>query len=198
MISLTWILGIASFLGIGGMIAVYFLFPALVPVIASALTKLIQKFLACSWCKIIAALLVVFFVGWWLGHHKAELECRAANVAAELRNAQIDRDNAVKAKTDESNRANQIETDANDQHTKDIQAIADLKKRPPTCAFDDTDAGGVPNDKSGTGNTQPPAGPDKADAGVPGSVPHKRLLLPMVRNSWLPWRGRKSDAAPHQ
>lgn len=192
----TWLIGIFGVTGaIVAIVAFLYLGPAVViPIVTSAF----ERFIKCIWC-VVAVVFVLATVGsYWVGHHEAEVQCRANDLAAELRNAQIDRDNAVKAKTDESNRANQIETDANEQHSKDIIAIADLKRRPVTCAFDDIDSGtsSVPNDKSGASNAQPAPGADKAGPRVASPVPHKRLLLPMVRDSWLPWRGRKSDAAP--
>jgi hypothetical protein len=195
-IAATWLIGL---FGVGGAIAVIagliFLGPAAV---AAIVQPLVTKFMSCIWCIVVVVFVLSTTGAYWVGiYHEASL-CRADELSAKLRNAQIDRDNAVAAKTDESNRANQIETDADDQHRKDLADIASLKNRPPTCAFDDVDSGGVPNNKSGAGVAQPSSGAGTADAKSAGPVPHKRLLLPMVRNSWLPWRGRASDAPAHK
>ncbi len=194
-IAATWLIGL---FGVGGAIAIIagliFLGPAAVTAIVQ---PVITKFISCIWCIAFVVFILSTTGAYWVGVHQEAQKCRANELAAELRNAQIDRDNAVKAKTDESNRVNQIKTDANDQHEKDLQAIADLKKRPTTCAFDDIDAGSV-RDKSGTSNAQPATGSDTIDAGVSRPVPHQRLLLPMVRHSWLPWRRRTRDAPAHK
>lgn len=147
MISLTWILGIVGTLGIGGCIAVYFLFPALVPVITAALGNLIRRFLACGWCKIIAGGFLIFFVGWWLGHHKAELDCRAAELNSELAAQRQDNTIAQQAAADEANRAIDIEVTASEQHKKDLAFIAS-HAGDTACGFDPLygdDAGGVPS-----------------------------------------------------
>lgn len=195
-IGATWLIGLV---GVGGAIAAVaagvILGPAVViPIVQVAATK----FIRCTVC-VVATVFVLATVGaYWVGHHEAVVACHDADLAAELRNREIDLENASKARSDETERANKIEGDSSEQHAKDLKEIADLKKRPPTCAFDDTDAGGVPNDKPRSSNAKSSAGADAAGTGFSGAVPHKRLLLPMVRNSWLPWRGRKSDAAPHQ
>jgi hypothetical protein len=194
-IGATWLIGI---FGVGGAItaavACVMLGPAVViPIVQSAFVRFIQ----CTWC-VVAVVFVLSTTGaYWVGVHQEAQKCRANDLAAELRNREIDLENASKARSDETERANKIEGDSSEQHAKDLSDIAELKKRPATCAFDDIDSG-MPDDKSRPGNAQPPAGTDKAGADIPGAVPHKRLLLPMVRNSWLPWRGRKSDAPSHQ
>ena len=195
-IGLTWLIGTVGVAGaVAIIVAVIYLGPAAVLAI---IEPLFARFIACIPCIVFVVFVLATTGAYWIGHHQEAKQCKAAELAAALRNTQIDRDNAVKAKADETNRANQIETDANDQRRKDLADIALLKNRPATCAFDDTDAGSLPDNKSGSGNAHPPAGSDKAGEGSAGAVPHKRLLLPMVRHSWLPWRGRKSDAAPHQ
>lgn len=142
MISLTWILGIVGTLGIGGCIAAYFIFPALIPIIIKALGGLLERFLACFWCKIISGAFLIFFVGWWLGHHKAELECRAAEKNSVLAAQRQDTIAQQQATADEANRAIDIEVSAKDQHDQDLRDIAALKSRASTCAFDDIDSGG--------------------------------------------------------
>lgn len=192
----TWLIGL---LGVGGAVAAIagavFLGPTAVVAIIQPLAV---KFIKCTACVVVVVFVLSTVGAYWVGHHQMAIECRNADLAAELRNREIDLENASKARSDETERANKIEGDSSEQHTKDLKEIADLKKRPPTCAFDDVDSGSVPDDKPGPGSAKPPAGTDKAGASVPGAVPHKRLLLPVVRNSWMPWRGRKSDAPPHQ
>lgn len=189
----SWLIGVA---GVGGaiaaVIAICVLGPAVViPVVQAA----VEQFIKCIACVAVTVFVLSTVGAYWVGHHQAVVECREVDLAAELRNREIDLENASKARSDETERANKIEVDSSEQHKKDLALIADLKNRPATCAFDATDAG-VPDDKSGAGNAQPAASADKAGSGGAGTVPHKRLLLPVVRDSWMPWRGRKSNAAP--
>jgi apolipoprotein N-acyltransferase len=138
MITLTWILGIVSTLGIGGVIAAYFLLPAAAPLITSAVRALLR----CRPCLYALAILAALLAAFWSGHHVAVVACRADEMAAELANKQADLDNAVQAKNDAAKRAALIEATANDQQTKDAKYIASLKKRPnAACALDDSDIG---------------------------------------------------------
>jgi hypothetical protein len=195
-IGATWLIGTLGVAGAAATIAgLVFLGPAAV---AAIVQPIFAKFIACTTCVVLTAALLSTVGAYWVGHHQAEVQCRAADLAAELRNREIDLENASKARSDETERANKIEGDSSDQHAKDLKEIADLKTRPATCIFDDTDSGRMSDDKSRTGNAKPAAGANTAGSNLPGPVPHKRLLLPMVRNSWLPWRGRKSDAAPNK
>jgi len=196
-IILTWIAGIVGALGVAGAIVAIIAVPAVaIPI----LQNIVSWLLKCKRCLYALAIIIGGTALWWSGHHTAVVACRESELSAELRNREADLENASNARSDETARANKIEGDASDQHAKDLKDIEDLKKRPATCVFDDTDAGfiGVPNDKSWTGDAQPPASAGKIAQNLPGAVSHQRLLLPLVRNSWLPWRGRKSDAAPHQ
>jgi hypothetical protein len=192
----TWLIGV---LGVGGaiaaVVAIVFLGPAAVIAIVE---PIFARFIACRACIVVVVFVLATTGAYWVGHHQAAQECREADLAAELRNREIDLTIASTARSDETERANKIEANASEQHAKDLQDIADLKKRPPTCIFDDTDAGSVPDDKPGPSGAQPPAGASKAGPRVPGAVPHKHLLLPMVWNSWLPWGRREGDAAPHK
>lgn len=194
-VALTWLIGL---LGVGGAIAVIaasiFLGPT---VVIGIVQPMLSRFMACTKC-VVATVFVLATVGaYWIGHHAAAKECRDADLAAALRNAQLDRNNAEKAKTDETKRANKIETDANDRHKKDLADIALLKSRPPTCAFDDIDAGSVPDRQSGTGGARAPASARKAGEGASRILSHKHLPLPLVQGPWLPWGRRAGDAAPH-
>lgn len=156
-ITATWLIGL---FGVGGAVAavagLVFLGPAAVTAIVE---PLLAKFIACTWC-IVAVVFVLSTTGaYWVGHHEEEKACRAADLAAELRNAQIDRDNAVKAQADESQRADTITETSNAQHQKDLADIDALSKRPATCAFDDTDAGVVPAGKPRSRWKKAPARP---------------------------------------
>jgi len=194
-IILTWIAGIVGAPGVAGAIVAIIAVPAVaIPI----LQNIVSWLLKCKRCLYALAIIGACLASWWSGHHTAVVACRESELSAELRNREIDLEKASQARSDETARANKIEGDASDQHAKDLKDIAELKKRPTTCVFDDTDAGSVSDDKSGSGNAQPPAGSSKIAPNLPGAVSHQRLLLPLVRNSWLPWRGRKSDAAPHQ
>lgn len=136
MITLTWILGIVGTLGIGGCILAYFLLPAFVPVIQSAVTALIR----CRPCLYAIAAVFAVLAAFWGGHHTAVVACRADALAAELAMKQADLDNAVKAKNDATGRANLIEAKASDQKSKDAKYIAGLKAKS-GCALDDSDIG---------------------------------------------------------
>jgi hypothetical protein len=137
-IGMTWLIGAV---GVGGAIATIVGLVTLGPAAVVAwFEPLLVKFLSCLWCVVAVVFLLSTVAAYWVGHHTAEGESRAAELAAELRNKQIDLDNATKAASDESTRANTIEAQANDQHAKDETYIAELKNRPdPACALDDSD-----------------------------------------------------------
>jgi hypothetical protein len=158
MVIFTWLLGIFGALGVTGTIVAVVFFPAVaVPILQSIVTWILK----CKPCLYALAVAVLMFSSWWLGHHQAVLDCRAGELAAELRNKQIDLDEAKKAAADESTRANTIEAQSNDQHAKDLAYISELKNRPdPSCAFDDGDLpDGVPAYKPWTRFKKPAASP---------------------------------------
>ncbi len=151
---LTWVVGAVATVGPVAVIVGLIFFPA---VIVPLISRLAKAFMECVPCIVAVSCVLACLGAYWVGHHAAASDCRAAELRAELRNKQIDLDEANKAKADEASRANTIEAQASDQRKEDLAAIADLKKRPPTCAFDDVDAGSVPDDKSGTGRKKSPA-----------------------------------------
>lgn len=157
-IAATWLIGL---FGVGGAVAmiaaVIFLGPAAV---VAVIEPLIAKFMSCLWCIVAAVFLLATVGSYWVGHHTAVVACREDQLAAALRNKQIDLDNAKKAKDDETERANKIEVGANDQHEKDAAYIEQLKNRPDTaCVLDDPDLLGVPNHQSGPGGAKPASHP---------------------------------------
>jgi hypothetical protein len=152
-----WILGIVGVLGVAGTIAAAVLFPAVVIPVLESIVAFIMK---CKPCLYAIALIAACSAAWWHGHHTAVIACREGELAAELRNKQVDLDNAKKAKDDETERANKIEAGANDQHEHDAAYIEQLKNRPdPTCLLDDPDLIGVPNHQSGPGGAKPSTNP---------------------------------------
>ncbi len=152
-----WVLGIVSVLGVAGTIAAVILFPAVVIPILEGVVAWIMK---CKPCLYAILLVAACSAAWWYGHHTAVVACREDEIAAELRNKQIDLDNAKKAKDDETERANKIEAGANDQHEKDTAYIEQLKNRPdPLCVLDDPDLIGLPDHKSRPGGAKPAAHP---------------------------------------
>ncbi|MEH2476258.1 hypothetical protein V1281_002573 [Nitrobacteraceae bacterium AZCC 2161] len=154
MIALTWIAGVVAVLGVGGAIAAAVLFPAVaIPLIQSIVARII----ACKPCLYALAIIGLCFGSWWFGHHQAVLDCRADTIAAELRNARLDADNAKKSEIDQTERANTIEAQSNDQHAKDQEYIKSLEARP-SCNLDDDDLIGVHPRKSRPRFTKPAAG----------------------------------------
>lgn len=148
MVSLSWILGIVSVLGIAGTIAAVILVPAIaIPILQS----IVAQILRCKPCLYVLAVIGMCIASWWYGHHQAVLDCRAGELAAELRNKQADLDAANAAASDEKARAKSIEESANVQRSNDAAYIASLEARP-ACLLDDGDIGGVPNDKSRPGS----------------------------------------------
>jgi apolipoprotein N-acyltransferase len=153
--ALSWILGVVSVLGVAGAIAAIVLVPA---VAMPILQNIVARILSCRPCLYAVAIIAACITSWWFGHHQAVLDCRAGELAAELRNKQADLDNARKSAADEAARATTIEASANDQRSKDAAYIATLEARP-ACALDESDLGGVPGRrKSRPGFTKPAAG----------------------------------------
>lgn len=151
MVVLTWILSVVGVLGVGGAIAAAVLFPAVaIPIIQSIATRII----ACRSCLYALAIIAACWASWWFGHHQAVLDCRAGELAAKIRNQQIDIENANKAAADEANRAITIEVTADEQRRKDAAYISKLEASP-ACALDDADVGGVRDGKSGAGRKKP-------------------------------------------
>lgn len=160
MIGLTWLIGI---FGIAGAVAVIAACIWLGPAVVGAIIgPLLSRFVACTKCILVVVFLLATIASYWLGHHEAVEKCRADGAAAVTRNKNIDERIGKTAGADESDRVTKIEKEANAQHQKDLAEIATLKGRPPTCAFDDVDAGiagagGLPNDKSRPGSKKPAA-----------------------------------------
>ena len=88
---LGWILGIVSVLGVAGTIAAAVLFPA---VVIPVLQRIVAAVLGCKPCLYALAVVALMAASWWHGHHTAVVACRESELAAELRNKQIDLDNA--------------------------------------------------------------------------------------------------------
>jgi hypothetical protein len=152
MIYLTWFLGIAATLGTAGTIAALVLAPA---VAMPILQKIVAFVISCRPCLYAAAAIGACLASWWFGHHQAELDCRAGELAAVIRNQAADLEAAKQSAADEAARATTIEATANDQHQKDADYIAALKASP-SCALDGIDLpGGVPDDKSRPGRAKP-------------------------------------------
>lgn len=155
MVALSWALGAFGVAGtVAVIVAVVYLGPATVLAIVQ---PLLSRFIACMTCVVVVACTLAIVAAYWLGHHQAAVECRAADLAAELRNREIDLANASRARSDETARANTLEKDADDQHHQDLDAIAALKARKHGCPFDDIDAGGGVQPRAGAGGA-PAAG----------------------------------------
>ncbi len=151
---LTWLIGIVATVGPIAAIIGIIAFPA---VVVPLISKIAKAFFACVPCMIAAAVVLACLGSYWVGHHDAASDCKAEQLQAALRNKQIDLDNAVKAKVDESARAKTIEEQANARQKDDAEYIAHLEGRP-ACALDDSDIGGMPNNRSGPGRKKPAAG----------------------------------------
>lgn len=141
-VTATWLLGTLGVAGAAAAIAgCIFLGPVAVQTIVA---PIISKFISCTKCVAVAVLILSAVGSFWIGHHSAVVDCRdeKANsiIAAQRRDITI----AQQAAADEANRAIAIETEAKDQHEKDVATIEGLKSRPnAACAFDDGDFGGV-------------------------------------------------------
>jgi hypothetical protein len=129
-----------------------------VPAVAiPILQSIVAHIIACRPCLYAVAIIAACVASWWFGHHQAVLDCRAGELAAQLRNQQIDLDNARKAEADEGEPRKLHEEKANARQKDDADYIANLEARP-ACSLDDSDLGGVPNHKSGAGRKKPAAG----------------------------------------
>jgi hypothetical protein len=148
MIGLTWVLSIVGVLGIGGAIAAAIIAPA---VVIPLLQRTIEWILGCKRCLYALAFVVAVFAAFWSGHYKAQLDCNSANVAAALRNQQLDLDIAHRAAEAESTLIKSIEDKASDRQKKDDDYVAKLEARP-VCQLDDADVSGLSNHQSGTGD----------------------------------------------
>ncbi|MDB6086565.1 MAG: hypothetical protein JWN43_4446 [Gammaproteobacteria bacterium] len=148
---LMWIFGIVGTLGIAGTVAACIFAPAVAIPIVQSVTAAILK---CKPCLIALAIVAALFIGALYGSHVATAKCKAGALAAELRNKNIDLDKAKKSEADQTERANTIEAQSNDQREKDAAYIAALENRP-ACALDDSDIDGLPNHKPGAGRTKP-------------------------------------------
>lgn len=154
-VAATWLIGTLGVTGaVGVIVAAVILGPTAVIEIAR---PLLTRFLSCLWCVVAVVFLMATVGAYWVGHHEAVSDCRAGELAAKLRNQQIDLDNARKAEADEASRANTIEEKANARQKDDADYIAHLEARP-ACSLDDSDLGGVPNHKSGAGRKKSPVG----------------------------------------
>lgn len=141
MITLSWVLGLASVIGAGGLIALLVLFPAVVGPIVQQVTAAILR---CKPCLIALAALALSISFFWAGYHQAKRADRTAELAAQLAIKNADIEIAKKAKYDETERANRIEEHANAQHQKDLDYINSLTARP-ACRLDGNDIGGLRN-----------------------------------------------------
>lgn len=151
---LTWLIGIVATVGPVAAIIGIIAFPAIVVPLISKITKAL---LGCIPCMIALAVVLACVGSYWVGHIDAASDCRDEQLQAELRNKQIDLDNAKKAKADEAARADTIEVTADEQRKKDAEYISRLEARP-SCLLDESDIGGVRNDKPGTSSKKPAAG----------------------------------------
>lgn len=155
-IALTWLIGA---LGLTGALAVIAGCVWLGPTAVIAIARpLLSKFIACARCVALTAAITATVAAYWVGHHQAERQCRADELAAALRNAEIDRDNALQAKADEARRADTIEAATHESQQQAADYIATLQSRAtPACVFDDRDAGGL-RGGAGAGGAHPAAG----------------------------------------
>jgi hypothetical protein len=193
MVTLTWALGALGVTGtIAAIAAVIFLGPTAVMAIVQ---PILSRFLACTACIVASAFLLSTIGSYWLGHHEAERQCRADELNSRIAAQQADLEAARRAKTDESNRASQIESEANEQHQKDSDFIKHLQAQP-GCGFDpDAGAAGGLRGPHAAG-TQPAAGPGAPGPGPSHSTPRFRLPFPLVRDPRMSRQGPERDAAP--
>lgn len=149
----TWAFAVVAALGVGGTIIACILAPAIALPILESVVSAILRCKICMWILLALALCAGSF---WFGHHTAVLACREAEFAAELRNRNIDLENASKARSDETERANDIKAKANEQHAKDADYIEQLKNVP-ACLLNDTDINGM-HKPVWSGRAKSPAG----------------------------------------
>ncbi len=151
---LTWLLGLAATLGPASVILALIFVPAVAVPLISSVAK---RFFECLWCVVVLVAVLMCVGSYWVGHWDAAADCRAGEMAAQLRNARIDAENAKKSADDEFERANQIEAQSNDQRSKDAAYIKTLESRP-ACNLDDSDLGGMPDNRPRSRSTKPAAG----------------------------------------
>lgn len=132
-----WILSVVGVLGVAGTIAACVLVPAVAIPIVQSITSAILK---CKPCLIALALLASLFVGALYGAHVEKAKCRAAALAAELRNKTADLDIAKEA-AKEADAARSESADRAVQSEKKVQEYAEaLKSRPNAhCTLTDDD-----------------------------------------------------------
>lgn len=196
-VAFTWL---AGFLGVGGAVAFaaacLYLGPAAVMAFVG---PLISRFLACAKCVAICAAVLATLAAYWVGHHQAAAECRADELNSRIAAQEADVAAATKAKHDETQRANKIESDANAQRNRDLKEIDKLKRRRKAgCLFDDDDAGTgsrglLPARPFGA---KPSGSAGDAVEGAAGAAPGRKLSFPMVWRSWMQGKGRSGDASP--
>ncbi len=142
-----WLLSIVGVLGVGGTIAAAVLFPAVV-------IPILQSIMRCKPCLYALAVMVLMGGSWWHGHHTAVLACRESELAAELRNKNIDLENERKAKADAEKQVKEIEDSSNERAKTDAEYIERLKAKP-ACLLDDDDIGGMRDTARPSGKNPP-------------------------------------------
>ncbi|MBN9007228.1 MAG: hypothetical protein J0H40_17660 [Rhizobiales bacterium] len=154
-----WAIGI---LGVGGAVAVVVAAVFFGPtVVIGIIQPILTSFLACTRCVVATVFVVATIGAYWLGHHDAAKECRADELAAQLRNERLDAQAARDAKDDEARRADDIEKQAREQHDADQAYIQQLKSSP-GCALGDGDLGGAAGgvqQRPRSGRTHPSGAP---------------------------------------
>jgi hypothetical protein len=152
--SFTWIVGgLIGTVGVVGAICFFVIGPAVViPIVQSVVGRIIS----CRVCLYVILLVASCCASWWFGHHQAVIACKADELAAQLRNQQIDNQIAQKAAADEANRAIDIEVAADAQKKKDAEYISTLEARP-GCLLDDSDIDRLPNDGNRAGGQNAPS-----------------------------------------
>ena len=114
------------------------------------LSGVFKAVLRCKPCLIALAIVAALVTSFWLGQHKARLECQEAQLMAKLANQRADLESAKKAEADAKSRADKIEGEASDQRKEDADYIARLKGRP-ACDLTDDDISGLPNHRNRNG-----------------------------------------------
>lgn len=128
-----WILPIVAVLGVGGTIAAAIIFPAVA-------LQVLQSIMRCKPCLYAIVIAAALAASWWHGNHTASVACREGEMAAELRNKQIDLDNERKAKADAERQTKEIEDSSNERAKTDAEYIERLKAKP-ACLLGDDDIG---------------------------------------------------------
>jgi len=146
----TWVGAAVGTFGVAGTIVACIAFPT---VVIPVLSKIVSAILKCTPCLIVlvfvASVTVALFGGYWKGRSIEKAECRAEALAAELRNREIDLEVASKARSDETERANRIASEAGQRALSDADFIAKLGARKPNsrCLLDDDDMHDAPAGK---------------------------------------------------